>query len=252
MKKIATLLLALFTFSGISIAQNAATPNAGFENWTNTPGSVPYDDPNNWNSLNATTAPLPFVGDVTCYKATAIGEFHLGAAAVKLITKNIAGNMVNGIVTTGTINTSAQTITGGIAFTSRPDSIVGWYISTIVGADSGFVQFLLTGTGGDTDTVGHAIFRAPSVSVSTFTRFAVAINYHNTNAPVTSQWLLSSSGGANGQVVNTTIWVDDLDLITNPTLRNANEIKTGISLGPNPANNSFRVFNSSTEFIPFF
>ena len=117
MKKIVTLFFALLVFCGTTIAQNAATPNAGFENWTNFPGTVPYDDPDNWNTLNATTAAIPFAGTTTCSKATAIGEFHSGATAVKLVTKNIVGNFVNGIATTGIINTSAQTITDGIPFT---------------------------------------------------------------------------------------------------------------------------------------
>lgn len=246
MKKISTLFFAMFLTAGFSFAQNAATPNPDFEAWTHTNGSVPYDDPNNWNTLNPTTANIPFVGDVTCYKATAAGEYHNGAAAVKLITKDIAGNLINGIATTATINTSSQTITGGIPFTARPDSIMGWYRATPVGADSGFIQFMLTGSGGDNDTIGYAIFRTGSAPQTTFMRFSVPVTYHSSNAAMNSQWLLSSSAGASGQVENSTIWVDDLDLAIT-MVNTAKAIETGITVAPNPVSNGFiKVLNMNS------
>ncbi len=232
--------LAAFSFLSCNFlsAQNAATPNAGFENWTHVTSSASYDDANSWNDLNSTTAGL---GAVTCYKATAAGDFHSGAAALKLVTKSVFGTIANGICTTGAINTSTQSLSGGIAFTMRPDSIVGWYKSTPAGADHGFVQLLLTGTS-DTDTIGYVKFNTPAAAVNVYTRFSAAMVYKSTNPVTNSQWLVSSSLGHTGQVVNSTIFVDDLDLIFNSTGIREQQISS-FSTGPNPATNNFYVYN---------
>lgn len=224
---------------GILSAQNAATPNPSFETWTHTSGAASYDDPTGWSDLNSTTSGL---GTVTCYKATAAGDFHTGAAALKLVTKSVFGTIANGICTTGSINTSTQSLSGGIAFTARPDSIVGWYKSTPAGADHGFVQLLLTGTS-DTDTIGYIKFNTPAAAVNTYTRFSVPMHYKSTNPVTNSQWLVSSSLGHTGQVVNATIFVDDLDLIFNPT-GIQEEQAGGFKTGPNPAATVFNVYNS--------
>lgn len=239
MKKIyATLFIASFALT--AQAQNAATPNADFEAWTHVSGFTAYDDPNNWTTLNSTTASF---GVITCYKATAAGEFHAGAAALKLITKNAVIQTAQGIATTGTINTSNQSITGGIPYTGRPDSIVGWYRCSPVNNDAGFVQFmLLDGTG---DTIGYAKFQASlTTTVSSYTRFSVPVTYWNANTPVTSQWIISSSAGNSGQQVNSTMWVDDLDLIFNPASVNEAQLQSGFRVGPSPASNEVLIRNA--------
>lgn len=237
MKKI-YVLLALLGSSSLLVAQNAATPNAGFEAWTHVSGFTAYDNPDNWNTLNSTTSAF---GVITCYKATAGGEFHNGATALKLITKNAVIQTANGIATTGTINTSNQTITGGIAYTARPDSITGWFRCSPVNGDAGFVQFMLLDA--SSDTIGYAKFFAPTTPTATFTRFAVAITYYNAQTPVTSQWICSSSAGSTNQQINATIWVDDLDLIFNPSSIADAEKQYGIKIGPVPAANELHITN---------
>jgi hypothetical protein len=230
--------LSIFSFSMLS-AQNAATPNASFETWTHTSGAASYDDPTGWSDLNSTTSGL---GTITCYKATAAGDFHTGAAALKLVTKSVFGTIANGICTTGAINTSTQSLSGGIAYTGRPDSIVGWYKSTPAGTDHGFVQLLLTGTS-DTDTIGYVKFNTPAAAVNVYTRFSAPMHYKSVNPVTNSQWLVSSSLGHTGQVINATIFVDDLDLIFNSTGVKEEAI-SGFSTGPNPATNVFHVYNT--------
>ena len=220
------ILLSAFTF----LAAQNANPNADFETWTHVTGFTAYDNPNSWNTLNATTAAF---GVITCYKATANGEFHAGAAALKLITKNVIVQVAQGIATTGTLNTTTQVITGGIPYTGQPDSIVGWYRCTPVNGDAGFVQFMLLGA--FNDTIGYAKFFAPtSASTMMFTRFAEKIVYSNTNTPVTSQWIISSSAGNTGQQINASIWVDDLDFVFNSSSVQQAELESGIKLYPNP------------------
>lgn len=238
MKHVYSLLAcAVITFS--ATAQNAATPNAGFETWTHVSGFTAYDDPNNWSTLNSTTSSF---GAITCYKATTAGEYHAGAAGLKLVTKNVVIQVAQGIATTGTLNTTNQTITGGLAYTGRPDSIVGWYKCSPVNNDAGFVQFMLLGAA--SDTIGYAKLQAPTTPVTTMTRFAVAITYSNANTPVTSQWIISSSAGSSGQQVNATIWVDDLDLTFAPASVLESQRTTGISLGPVPASQTLTVHNA--------
>lgn len=189
-----------------SDAQNAM-PNPGFENWT-TVGN--YQDPDNWNTLNASTA---IVGVLTAQKASG-ADVHSGSYAIKLITKSVFGQTANGLATTGTIDVQNQTITGGIAYTLRPDSISGWYKYTPAGGDNGFINFILLDNAND--TIGFGEFTTPVAIVSSYTYFSVPIVYRSAAVPVLARSILSSSAGYIS-VVNSTMFVDDLQLIFNPT-----------------------------------
>ena len=204
MKKIYLLLIsALPTLPVFS----QALPNSGFDNWTNQ-GS--YDDPDNWNTLNSITSNF---GVVTVQKASG-ADVHSGTAAIKMITLSVLGQNANGLATTGTIDVQNQTVTGGIPYSLRPDSITGWYKCAPQGADFGFVDFTLFDAGG-TDTIGYAHFQTPSAAVGTYTRFSIAINYHNGNTPGLSRCVMSSSAGVSS-VLNSVLFIDDLALIFNP------------------------------------
>ncbi len=240
MKKLYVMFAVVLISAATIDAQNAATPNAGFENWTQTVSTVTYNDPVSWNDLNSTTASF---GAVTCFKATAAADVHSGLAALKLVTTTVLGQNANGIATTGTINTSTQAITGGIAYTGRPDSIVGFYKSTPVSGDHGFFQLLLTGTS-NTDTVGYVRFNTPTTAVSTYMRFSAPVVYKSATAVSTAQWLLSSSFGATGQQPNATVFVDDIDLIFNPNGIQEQELQSGFHVGPNPAQDIVTVYNT--------
>ncbi len=206
MNKTHTLLL-FFFFITLSIYAQNPLPNPGFDSWT-TVGI--YEDPNNWSTLNSSTA---IVGVLTALKASG-ADVHSGTNAIKLITKNVLGQNANGIATTGTINTTTQTINGGIAYTGRPDSITGWYKYTSVGGDNGFVAFVLLDA--FDDTVGFANFTTPASNVGNYTYFSTAIDYHNASTPAVARCLLSSSAGFTA-VVNSTLFIDDLGLIFNST-----------------------------------
>lgn len=237
------LILAVIITLDSTIIFSQATPNAGFENWTH--NTFPsYDTPDNWDNLNPATAIL---GVFTCIKATAAADIHTGSAAVKLITKSVFGQTANGIVTTGTINTTTQTIAGGIPYTLRPDSITGWYKYTSVSGDNGFAEILLLGSGGVPDTIGHARFVTPTTNVSAWTRFSLAINYYNSNPVVSSIWILSSSKDAVVHNVGSTAFFDDMDLVfVNPT-NIAEQTEPEISVGPNPASDYLMIKNISSS-----
>ena len=225
MKKIVTLFSILLISTSGLWAQ--ATPNPGFELWTNHTGFSSYETPNGWDSPNSQTAT---VATFVCVKATAAADKHSGTYAIKLISKSILGMQdAPGVATTGTLPTgSGGSITGGIAYTLRPDSIVGWYKYTSVSADYGFAGFRLYGPGGDNDSIADATFKTPASTVGTYTRFSKALTYFYPNAVTNSRWLLCSNSNGNAPVLGCILFVDDLDLIF--VVRDS----IGITTGTNP------------------
>src|SRR5665213_1953131 len=131
MKKIYTLISILSISSTCLWAQ--ATPSPGFETWASTSSDA---NPTGWDSPNSQTTTF---SKIECNKVTAAADIHGGSAAVMLITWSIFGiGTAPGVMTTGTLPSSySGTITGGIPYTLRPDSIVGWYKYAPQGADKG-------------------------------------------------------------------------------------------------------------------
>lgn len=249
MKKIFTI-ISVFFVSG-AVAQTTA--NGGFESWTTVPATFPapaYDECDNWNSLNSLTSAL---GVITCYKATASIDVHSGSAAIKLVTKQAGGQIANGLVTTGTVNPATSSVGGGVSYTLRPDSIIGWYKCAPMAGDSGFVEIQLLGAGGDTDTIGYAIFRTPGIDVTTYTRFALKINYRNANPVVKSLWILSSSRSNTVHIVNSTLFLDDIQLGSDAwAATGINEIPTfDLTVCPNPTTGNIIIKNPLSLKVSF-
>jgi len=222
MKKLYIVLLLALTIS-TGYSQNA-TPNPGFENWTQVGNRF---DPDNWNTLNPQTA---IIGTLTCTRST---DVHSGMYAIKLTTKSVFGITANGIATTGTlITTPPYGVNGGINYTSRPDSITGWYKYTPAGSDFGFVEFQLLD--GNNDSIGYVRFNTPNATVGTYTRFSAPIAYASAATPTHCIWILSASPGTN-PTVNSSILVDDLELIFTGVGINSPDKANEISLLQNPA-----------------
>jgi hypothetical protein len=241
MKKTITLFAALLISTAGLWAQ--ATPNAGFETWTHVTGFFAYDTPNNWDCANSQSATVGIFG---CVKATKV---HSGSFAVELITESILSITAPGVVTTGTLPTSTSgPITGGIAYSGRPDSISGWYEYTPQGADKAFFSFYLFGSAANNaDTVAEASFSTPNATVSTYKYFNAPLVYRNSDPVVNSIWLISSSAGTGTAVVGSTLYADDLGIITNPA--GINELassEVSISVYPNPATDYVTVSNPSS------
>jgi hypothetical protein len=249
MKKIFTIisLFSLISTGGLL----AQTPNASFETWTH--NSFPsYDTPDSWSCANSQTA---LTGVYSCLKSTSV---HSGSFAIQLITKNIGSpinQLVPGVATTGTLPSSnTGTITGGVAYTLRPDSITGWYKYTPQGTENGFVQFALFGSGGMTDTIAVASFSTPKTTVGVYTRFTAPLIYRSANAVVNSVWLLSSSNNDGlAASVGSTLFADDLNVVINPSTAGVTEHAIPeFYIGPNPAVGQVRItnaFNAKALFI---
>jgi|GEM_PF-3025451 len=221
MKKIVTL-ISIFSVSVTGLWAQA-TPNASFETWA-TIGSFPsYDACTGWDSPNSQTA---ITGTFVCIKTT---DKHSGTYAMKLISKSISGlGNSPGVATTGTLPTgSGGSITGGVAYTLRPDSIVGWYKYTPVSGDNGYAEFRLYGPGGTNDTIATAHFDTPITAVNTYTRFSKALTYYYANPVANSIWLLISSKNGANPTLGSTLFADDLDLIF--VVRDSISLTTGTS-----------------------
>ena len=239
-------LLSLFAVS-IDGLWAQATPNAGFETWTTT-GFPSYASATGWDSPNSQTA---LVGSFVCVKATG-ADVHSGNAAVKLITKHIFTTDAPGIVTTGKLPTaSGDPITGGISYTLRPDSIVGWYKYTPAGGDNGFFKLYLFGAAaGNADTVAVGTFRTPTTTVGAYTRFTAPIVYYSANAVANSMWVISSSKNGDSAVVGSILFADDMDIIINP-VGIKEQTMSDIVITPNPVADRVMIKNTSGSKVVF-
>jgi hypothetical protein len=143
MNKTVTTLLSL-SISLFSLAQTQIA-NAGFETWGNAAPGV-ATEPTGWYS-NKSGSSVAKLGPQICFQDNSVKRS--GASSVRVETLSYFGTAVNGAVTTGVINAPNTTKSNGyigtvnystatdirrLAFTGRPDSIVGYYQYTSGGA----------------------------------------------------------------------------------------------------------------------
>lgn len=203
----------------------AQITDAGFENWT---AGTPCSDLNNWSTANSTTGGL---GACTITQET--GAPHSGSSAVKLTSTFIAllGQTAPGIVTNGTLNVMAQSVTGGQAFTERPVSFSGWYKATPQAGDSySFAALLINGVSGD--TVGTASFTG-TTAVSVWTEFTATVDYTSSDDPTVLQIILLSSNPT-AAVAGSVAIFDDLDYELGTGVGVNEQEIANISTYPNP------------------
>ncbi len=250
MKIISTLVLCA-AFGCSAVAQTTIT-NGGFENWGNaSPGiSGPVGEPTSWYS-NKSGGGLADLGPQTCFKDSI--DQHSGLYCVKLITESGIA-VVNGVVTTGVVDAPSATITTKdsgyvgtvkyvssgtstddrrMAFTGRPDSLVGWYKYTPGGSgEMGKIRCILhTGDYFDPETptnsyhpitfanrIADDTFFTPSATVSTWTRFSVPFTYYSTSSPTYIMINATSSANQATTISGSTLWLDDLEVVYAPAI----------------------------------
>jgi len=244
MKRIITsIILIISSVAFLNAQSNKATPNAGFEYWTHVAANGGYDDPDsNWTCLNPTLEPL---GYVSCIKDSS--NPHSGRYDAQLVTQNVFSfQIAPAALTTGTINTTNKTISGGIPCTLRPDSMIGWYHYLSVSGDNGDCEFYLFGAT-HADTIGQAFFKTPTSNVTAWTRFALPIKYSSSATPDTALWIFSSSLSNTSAQTGSQLFIDDLGLIFHDSTLGVNTINRydNISVWPTPTVGPLSVKNGS-------
>lgn len=241
-KTFTTLFLSISLFS---FCQTQIT-NSDFELWDNTATST--EEPSSWNS-NKTGTGLASSGPQTCYKD---GTAHGGASCVRVETKYYIIAVVNGNVTTGIVEAPNSNKAEGfltasgsnkIAFTGRPDSLVGWYKYTqatsgaaATAEQAKVVAHLHSGDFYDplvpvasnhidlsANKIGTALFVSPASNQATWKRFTVPFSYVNSTTPASIMVNITSSNnqltaapGLGG--TGSKLWVDDIQCIYNPVI----------------------------------
>jgi hypothetical protein len=237
-------ILQIIAFAGLTASVSAQTtiPNGGFENWTNVTSATAQ--PTNWNS-NKTGGGFANLGPQTCFIDSTAP--HGGRYCVKIVTLSGFGTIVNGSCATGEIQAPSTTKTDGYIetiagdaahsapFTGRPDSLVFWYKYTPgSGGDTPSVQARLhvgnayapeAPTSGNyhpdstVNIISRAVWLPTGATVASWTRVSLPFVYVAGAAGArTPQYILitmTSSGDAALGVINSTLWVDDMQAIYN-------------------------------------
>jgi hypothetical protein len=231
MKKTIVLWLAVSCFFTVQ-AQNQLE-NPGFETWDEIAISAndTIREPVDWSSLktsdNASLSPL---APVVCWRSA---EAHSGSYSVRL--ENIATLVIaNGTVTTGRVHPDLNIAKSymytdpgdghwNTPFTSRPDSITGWFRYIPQGSDSVQVKVLLhKGNGKEPDTeylsdrIATANFRTGVNTGSQWMRFSTPFVYTSDQAPQYALVILNSGNGY-FPVTGSIAFFDDLMMVYNST-----------------------------------
>lgn len=204
--------------------------NGGFENWEDA-GTV-QDEPVDWSSIK--TSDVSSLNGFAPQVWDRSTDAHSGSYSLYLENKSSFGIVANGIVSNGRIHADTDPENGYVftdgsdgrwntAFTSRPDSLVGWYKYTPSGGDHGKVDVILhtsssfdfPGDENGSKQVGRARFDMPNATISSWTRFSVPFRYISSSAP---EYILAvlTSGDSTQAVNGSKAWFDDVELIYNP------------------------------------
>jgi len=203
--------------------------NANFESWENVGSAT--EEPIDWSSLK--TSDDSFLASQAPKVITRDTGRGGSGYSIRMENKTAFSIVANGIVTNGRVHADFNPENGYVytidndarwntPFTSRPDSIVGWYKYAPQGGDKGKVEVVLhkTGTcklpegGTPCDLVARARFNMTNAAAD-WVRFSVPFVYYNGDTP---DYVLSVlTAGDSTQAVNGSVaFFDDIELIYNP------------------------------------
>jgi hypothetical protein len=242
MKKIYTFFVLIF----VSLSLNSQTiPNAGFENWTN---MFIYQTPDSWTTLNFLAATG---GTAPVTKST---DAHSGSYAAKCETvlaqfDTFPAEVVPGFVMLGDFNFLTQTGNIGAPFTARPDSMIFWMKSSLIGGDTVIALLQLSKwnslTGSqDLVGIGQAFY---TNSYTTYHRYSIPVSYIGATIPDSI-----NIGFVGGSTQGSYFLVDDVSLIYNTSdVKELADDAKSFDIYPNPANDdlSIRVQNDENVEI---
>jgi hypothetical protein len=218
-----------FLFTCNSLFSQQQINNPGFEYWEEIRSDV-YE-PMNWNSIKntdgskATKRMAPEVASRT-------ESVHSGANALKLINKSTMGIIANGMLTNGAIHgemdksksyvyTDISNAEFSTPFTSRPDSITGWYRYIPAENDSAMVVILLhdgyitlPDHGTKSCWVGGVKLMLGATLGDNWIRFSAPLAYFKDSTPK-NIIIVFSAGNRQKAVEGSIAFFDDIQLIYN-------------------------------------
>lgn len=203
--------------------------NAGFETWTGL--GTGTEEPEEWSSIKTSDGGT-FINNFAPQVCWQSADAHTGSYSVNVRTVQSQIGPANGIVTCGRVHAELNPANGRVfteasdaqwyqVMTSRPDSLVCWFKTTVMAGDFPTVDAIVhTGAGSMPENgtmgnwVGAASWDGASVTAGSWARFSVPFNYFNGNTPEYLLVVLTSGDSLISQV-GTQSWYDDLALIYN-------------------------------------
>lgn len=242
-------LFATFLLTPVFFYGQQQLQNGDFEVWENV--GTATEEPENWSSLKtadalAASAPQVLSRDIG----------RVGGYSARLEVKSVFGIAANGITTNGRVHADFNPDNGYVytdpanaqwhtVFTSRPDSIVGWFKYAPQNGDKGKVEVILHTDQGrlpfnglESNIIGRAKHEFTQAQVD-WVRFSAPFNYWKAGAP---EFILITiaAGDSTLSKNGTVLWVDDFSLIYNdPTVGLSDNYKKEIAVN---ASNGFLVF----------
>ena len=203
--------------------------NSGFEAWQNL--GTGTEEPEEWSSIKTSDGGT-FINNFAPQVCWRSDDARTGSYSVNVRTVTSPIGAANGIVTCGRVHAELDPANGRVftvdadpqwhqVMTDRPDSLVGWYKTTVQTGDHPRVEAIVhtgaaslpeSGTLGN--WVGRARFDAPSITLGEWTRFSVPFNYSSGATPE-HLLLVMASGDSLLSQVGTQSWYDDVALIYN-------------------------------------
>jgi hypothetical protein len=211
--------------------------NGCFECWQNVGSAT--EEPTKWNS-NKTGGGNASTGPQTCFRDI---NAHSGSYCAKVQSVNYFV-VVNGSLTTGKVEAPSLNKADGyirtiptdslynMPFTGRPDSLVFWLKYTKAGSDKPKVEARLhvgvahapevPNNGNHPDNsanvIARALFLGNNADINTWTRISVPFVYVDGRTPEYILITMTPSHEQNGGTAGSTMYVDDFDVIYNPTI----------------------------------
>lgn len=238
MKKTILIHLMMMLVFGTTYAQTTIA-NGTFENWDNLGANE--EQPAGWSSNrtgehNAPSGPQTCFRDVNPHSGTYCAKVKTGLAfGIVVVNGSLTTGSVDAPTTSkaeGYIHTRPNVANHSMAFTGRPDSIVFWYKFTKQGSDYPRLEARLhVGNAYAPETpvnnnhpdstqniIARAQWTGPASTQGTWTRVSLPFTYVDNRTP---QWILitsTSSGDQTGGSNGSTMWLDDIEAIYNPTI----------------------------------
>jgi hypothetical protein len=220
--------LSFLIFTNLNIkAENQTIPNGDFEIWQSN------SELSNWNTTNKFGTSMG-IFPVSKDSIAESGKFSI---LMKTYSTPIGMNIPS-VISLGDI--AVGSVSGGIAFNSRPKSLTGFYIHPTFGDAPLVAVMFFRHNGSNLDTLGGGKITL-SDSTTSYKQFVINLSYKSESEPDLMNIVISTDANHPGS----TLLIDNLqfnygsDVITNP-FNNSNNIK----IYPNPANDFLIIENN--------